>query len=203
VEFSKNGFSISFGLDGGKLCGNDIEGINNLWSLGLSAFEVSMVLSSVFSELFLLGVEDFELFILVDDFSFKEVLGGGQSIDFVGGVGDFVTGEVNSSVVSIDFSFTFSFISSMLLVSFGLLKKEVFSEFLKHLGNVTEGALVLELEGNGIKEFSSHFVVLELFELSINAKVKIRSGFLDEDGTNCSNSNKKNEELVHLYLFLF
>ncbi len=203
MKFSKNGFSISFGLDGRKLGGDDVEGINNLGGLGLSAFEISVVLNSLGSELFLLRVKDFKLFVLVGNFSFKEVLGGGQRINFVGGVGDFVTGEVNSSVVSVNFSFTFSFISSMLLVSFGLLKEEIFSEFLEHLGNITEGALVFKLEGNGIKEFSSHFMVFELFELSKNAEVGVSSGFLNEDSTNGSNTNKKDEELVHLFLFSY
>lgn len=102
MEFGKDGFSITFGLDGGELAGNDVEGLNDLGGLDFSLFEGFMIgFSGVSHDLFLL-VQDVELLLLAFDLGFELVGLVGQGLDLVGGFGDFVGGEVDSSVVSGD-----------------------------------------------------------------------------------------------------
>jgi hypothetical protein len=67
-----------------------------------------VVLGSGVSQDLFLFVEDVELDDLVFNFGFEEVELLSQSLDFVARFGDFVGGEFNSSVVSVDFSFTVS-----------------------------------------------------------------------------------------------
>jgi len=43
VEFSKDDFSILFGLDGSELGGNDVEGFNDLGGVLHSGFEGGVV----------------------------------------------------------------------------------------------------------------------------------------------------------------
>lgn len=108
VEFSENGFSITFGLDGAQFGGNDVEGFNHLGGGGFSLLEVFVVLSSSVSQDLLLLVEDVQLDDLVLDLSLEEVELLGQSLDLVAGLGDFVRSEFDSSVVSVDFSLAIS-----------------------------------------------------------------------------------------------
>ena len=61
MEFSKNGFSITFGLDGTQFSGDDVEGFNDLGGGGFSLFEVFVVLGSGVSQDLFLFVEDVEL----------------------------------------------------------------------------------------------------------------------------------------------
>jgi len=70
VEFSKDGFSIAFGLDGAQLGSNDVEGFDDLGCGVLSGFKVSMILGSCVSQDLFLFVEDIELNSFVFDFSF-------------------------------------------------------------------------------------------------------------------------------------
>jgi hypothetical protein len=60
-------------------------------------------------------------------------------LDVVAGFSDFVGSEVNSSVITVDFSFTVSFLSSVNEISILLLEDEIFSQILEHFGDVTEG----------------------------------------------------------------
>jgi hypothetical protein len=83
VEFSEDGFSITFRLDGAQFGGNDVEGFNDLGCGGFSLFEVFVVLGSGVSQDLFLLVEDVELGDFVFNFSFKEVELLGQSLDFV------------------------------------------------------------------------------------------------------------------------
>jgi hypothetical protein len=69
----------------------------------------------------------------------------------------------------------------VLLVGLLLVQNEVFSELLEHLGNVGERGLVVQLESDGIKQFSSEFVVFHGFELGEENLVGVRVS-LDEDG---------------------
>jgi hypothetical protein len=69
----------------------------------------------------------------------------------------------------------------VLLVGLLLVQDEVLSELLEHFGNVRKGCLVVQLEGDGIKQFSSEFVIFHGFELSEENLVGIRVS-LDEDG---------------------
>lgn len=179
-ELGEDGFSISFGLDGAQLGGNDVEGLNDLGGLDLSLFERLVVLGSLLSELLLLLVEDVELGLLVLDFSLEEVSLSAESLDVVAGFGDFVGSEVDSSVVAVDFSLAVSLLSGVDEVGILLLEDEVLSEVLEHLGDVTEGRLVLHLEGDGVEDLLSERMVLEGFELSEDSGVGV-GGLLDED----------------------
>ena len=69
----------------------------------------------------------------------------------------------------------------MLLVSLLLVQNEVLSELLEHFGDIRKGSLVVQLEGDGVKQFSSEFVVFHGFELSEENLVGVRVS-LDEDG---------------------
>lgn len=69
----------------------------------------------------------------------------------------------------------------MLLVGLLLVQNEVLSELLEHFGDVRKGGLVVQLEGDGIKQFSSEFVVFHGFELGEENLVGVRVS-LDEDG---------------------
>lgn len=173
VEFSEDGFSIGFRGDGTELGSDDVKSLNDLGGLDLSGLEGFVVLSSGVSELFLLFVEDVELGGLGFDVSLEELLGGGELVDLVGGFSDFVGSEVDSSVVSVDFSLTFNLVSSVLKIGILLLEDEILSQLLEHLGDVSKGSLVLELEGDGIEELSSHVRVLKLLELSIDHLVGV------------------------------
>ena len=86
-----------------------------------------MVFGSLFNEGLFLFIEDIELQLLVDDLGFKVGLGGREGSDFIGGFGDFIGCEVDSSVVTIDGGFTVSFISSVLHVGILLGEDEVLS----------------------------------------------------------------------------
>lgn len=86
-----------------------------------------MVLGSGVSENLLLFVEDVQLGGLVFDFSLEEVKLSSEGLDFVAGLGDFVGGELDSSVVSVDFSLAVSKGGSVLEISFLLLEDQVLS----------------------------------------------------------------------------
>lgn len=86
-----------------------------------------MVLGSGVSENLLLFVEDVQLGGLVFDFSLEEVKLSSEGLDFVAGLGDFVGGELDSPVVSVDFSLAVSKGGSVLEISFLLLEDQVLS----------------------------------------------------------------------------
>lgn len=173
-------------MDGAQLGGDDVEGFDDLGGHNFSGLEVFVVLGSGVSEDLLLFVQDVQLGGFVFDFSFEEVELLGQSLDFVAGLGDFVGGELDSSVVPVDFSFAVSEGGGVLEVSFLLLEDEVLSQVLEHLGNVSKGGLVFHLEGDGVQQSLSEFSLFDGLELSENGHVGVTSGLLDEDGV-CEN----------------
>lgn len=113
VEFCEYGFGITFGLDGTELGGNNVEGFDDLGGLDHSLFEGSVVISSGLTESLLLFVEDVELLLLVDDVSLQLVDLVLELLDLVAGLGDLVGCEVDSSVITSDFSQTVSLLSSV------------------------------------------------------------------------------------------
>jgi len=118
-------------------------------------------LFSLVSEQLFLFVQDSQLLGSVLDFSCQLVNLAGQLVDFSLSFSDFVGSEVNSSIVASDFCFTINLICSVFHVGFLLLKNQVLSERLEHLGNVSEGSLVFHLEGDGVKQFFSHVEILD------------------------------------------
>jgi hypothetical protein len=182
VQLGKNGFSVTFGLDGAQLGGNDVEGFNDLGGGGFSRFEVFVVLGSGVSEDLLLLVEDVQLGGLVLNLGLEEVEVLGEGLDFVARLGDFVGGELDSSVVSVDFSFAVGEGGGVLEISFLLLEDEVFSQVLEHLGDVSEGGFVFHLEGDGVQQSLSEFGFLDGLELGEHGHVGVTSGLLNEDG---------------------
>lgn len=72
-------------------------------------------------------VKDLELLNFGFNLGLKEVLLVGELVDLVGGFGDFVGSEVNSSVVSVDLSLTFNLVGGVLKVGILLLEDQVFS----------------------------------------------------------------------------
>lgn len=173
LQFSEDGISVSLWLDGSELGGNNVEGFDDLRSGELSLFEVSVVLGSGVSQDLFLFVEDVKLNGGVLDGGFEAVNLVGKRLDLVAGFSDFVGGVVDSSVVSGDFSVTFSFVGSVLDVSILLLQDEVLSQVLEHSGDVRKGSLVLHLEGDGVKELLSHQAVLKGFELGVDGHVGV------------------------------
>jgi hypothetical protein len=181
VQLGEGGEDLGVGLDGAELADDDIDGINDLGGFVVEFLEVLGVFLSLLGEFGFLFVEDVELDSLVLDFDFEFFNLGGQGGDFGGGLLDFVGSEVNSSVVLEDLGFAVNFVSSVLLVSLLLVQHEVFSELLEHLGDVREGGLVVQLEGDGVKQFSSELVVFHGLELGEENLIGVRVS-LDEDG---------------------
>jgi hypothetical protein len=181
VQLGKNGFSVTFGLDGAQLGGNDVEGFNDLGGGGFSRFEVFVVLGSGVSEDLLLLVEDVQLGGLVLNLGLEEVEVLGEGLDFVARLGDFVGGELDSSVVSVDFSFAVGEGGGVLEISFLLLEDEVFSQVLEHLGDVSKRGLVLHLQSDGVQQSLSEVSLFDLFELSEDGHVRITSSLLNEN----------------------
>lgn len=127
-------------------------------------------------------VEDLQLGGLVFDFSLEEVELLGEGLDFVAGLGNFVGGELNSSVVSVDFSLAVSKGGGVLEVGFLLLEDEVLSQVLEHLGNISKGGFVFHLEGNCVQQSLSELGLFDGLELGEDGHVGVTSGLLDEDG---------------------
>lgn len=107
---------------------------------------------------------------LVSDFTFEGSNFSLQCGDFTLSGGDGGGGDIDSSVVLIDFVGAFSFLFRVDSVSLLLLDDQVLSNFSQHLSNVSEGALVLELQGNSVQNFLSELFFLELFQLVVDAE---------------------------------
>lgn len=177
----EGGKDFSVGLDGAELADDNIDGIDDLGGFVVESLELFSILLSLLGEFGFLFVKDVELDSLVLDFDFEFFNLGGQGGDFSGGLLDFVGSEVNSSVVLEDFGFAVNFVGGVLLVSLLLVQDEVLSELLEHLGDIGEGGLVVQLEGDGVKQFSSELVVFHGFELGEENVIGVRVS-LDEDG---------------------
>jgi hypothetical protein len=174
VELGEGGKDFSVGLDGAEFADDDIDGINDLGGFVVEFLEFLSILGSLLSEFSLLFVEDIELDSLVLDFDLEFLNLGGEGGDFGGGFLDFVGSEVDSSVVLEDLSLAVNFVSSVLLVSLLLVQNEVFSQLLEHLGDVRKGGLVVQLECDGVEQFSSQFVVFHGLELGEEHLVGVR-----------------------------
>jgi hypothetical protein len=168
-------------LDGTELADDDINGVNDLGGFVVEFLVFLGVLSSLLSELGFLFVKDIELDFLVFDFDLELFNLCGEGGNFGGGLLDFVGSKVDSSVVLENFGFAVNFVGGVLLVGFLLVQNEVLSELLEHLGDIRKGGLVVQLEGDCVKQFSSEFVIFHGFELSEEDLVGVRVS-LDEDG---------------------
>lgn len=181
MEFEEDSLGVRFGFDGSQLGGNDIQGLNDLSALLLSDNEVSGILLSGFSQDLLLFGQDFELAFLVLDLTNEGVDLTGQLVDLGGGFSHFIGSEVDSSVVAGDFSGAVNLVSSVFHVRLLLLRDEVLTEVLKHLCDVGKGGLVFHLKGDGVQEFLSHLVLLDLFQVSENGGIRV-GGLVHEYG---------------------
>lgn len=81
----------------------------------------------------------------------------------------------------VDLGFAVDLVLSVLLVSLLLVEDQVLSQLLEHLGNVGKGGLVVQLEGDGVQQLSSEFVVFHGLELSEDGLVGVVAS-LNEDG---------------------
>jgi hypothetical protein len=80
-----------------------------------------------------------------------------------------------------DLGLAVNLVGGVLLVGLLLVQHEVLSQLLEHLGDVGEGGLVVQLEGDGVEQFSSELVVLHGLELGEEDLVGVGAP-LDEDG---------------------
>jgi len=181
VELGEGGEDFSVGLDGAEFADDDVDGIDDLGGFVVEFLEFLSIFRSLLGEFSLLLVEDIELDSLVLDFDLEFLDLGGEGGDFGGGLLDLVGSEVDSSVVLEDLGLAVNFVSSVLLVSLLLVQNEVLSQLLEHLGNVGKRGLVVQLEGDGVEQFSSQFVVFHGLELGEEHLVGVRVS-LDEDG---------------------
>jgi hypothetical protein len=108
-------------LDGGELFDDQVEGTDDFNGLGLSLSEIVSVSSSGISEVDFSLVEDSLLLFLVSDFTFQLADFLLQGSNFVFSLGSDGVGDINSSLVFLDFSITFSFLLFMELVRGKLL----------------------------------------------------------------------------------
>lgn len=166
VEFKEDCSGIGFGGDVAEFCGDDIEGFDDFLALLDSDNEISSGLLSLVSEDLFLFIEDSELVGFVLDFVGELVDLVGELVDFGLGFGDFVGGEIDSSVVASNLSFAIDFVSSVFHIGFLLIEDEVLPKGLKHLGNVAERSLVFHLERDGVEEFLAHIEILDFLEFS-------------------------------------
>lgn len=90
AELGEDGISVAFGLDGAKLGGDDVEGLNNLRGGELSLFESLVVSGSGVSEDLLLFVQDVELDggVLDGGFELGDLVG--KALNLVAGFSDLV-----------------------------------------------------------------------------------------------------------------
>jgi len=167
----------------------------------LSGFEIGGILFSGGSEFDFSGVEDFELELLVLDVDVESVDFRGQVGDFGLSVFDLDGGNVDSSVELFDFGSTLLFSFGVDLVVVLLLEDEVGSDFLQHLGDVTKGGLVLELEVDGIQKVLSEGSVFHILQLGEDVEGSL--GLVSQgDGGSAHGDVEHQEdgnELVHCF----
>lgn len=197
VQLGKGGEDLLVWLDGAELANDDLNGIDDSFGFNFVDLEVFSVVGSLLSEVSLLLVEDVKLDLLVLDVGGELLNLGAEGGDLLGGLRDFVGSVVDSAVVLVDLGLAVNFVLSVLLVSLLLVEDEVLSELLEHLSDVGEGGLVVQLEGDGVKELASELVVFEGLELGENSLVGV-SRSLDEDGLSKDESEKADDGNSHV-----
>jgi hypothetical protein len=161
-EFNQSLLFVSGGLDGLESGDDEVEGSDDLTGLSLSLGEGSGVFLSLLSELLILLGEDLDLSSLVGDVNLEGVDSVVELVDGESGLVDLVGGVVDSAVEVINGLLALSLLSSISGVSLSLLVLDVNSDVVEELRDVSDGGLVLELEGDGVQNLLSELVLLEL-----------------------------------------
>jgi hypothetical protein len=170
-----------FGLNGSKFTNDNTDGFNDSFGFNVEFLESFSILGSLVADSGLLLIQDVELDDLVLEVSLELVDLVGEGGDFGSRFLDLVASEVDSSVVLEDFGFTLDFILGVLLVGLLLVENEILTELLEHLGDVGQGCLVIQLEGNGVQQFAAELVLFHCFELSEDSLIRVWVS-LHEDG---------------------
>lgn len=172
-ELGKSSKYFLFGLNGSEFTNDDTDGFNDSFGFDVEFLESFSILGSLVADGGLLLIEDVELDDLVLEVSLKLVDLVGEGGDLGGRFLDLIACEVDSSVVLEDFGFTLDLILSVLLVGLLLVENEILTELLEHLGDVGEGSLVVQLEGNGVQQFAAELVLFHCFELSEDSLIGV------------------------------
>jgi len=164
---------VGVGFNGAQFFVDQVQSGGNVDGLLLSSGEFFGISLSVGIQFSVSVVQDGQLSFFNTDF-------GGQLADLTVQDGDFVFSFVffvsvvgDGSVQGGNGVGTFLFLSNVFGISIGLLGGQVLTDFSQHSGDISEGGVGGELEGDGVEQFFSEGDVFEGFQLGED----VESGF--------------------------